>query len=280
MRLEDYSPSFLSWVYRYIGHDPALVLATGASLAGTAAKKIISRIHKRSTTALSSTPFQLAEPSGSDNPEREKYPQQDQETDGNREAPVGLLHVPRSPSILHRPLVDEIEIPMPLDDSYEDNDEDQGLRIESEAVSDEAGRLTTCHGTAVKVYKNGRVIVSSAEFPLEFRTSRTQAQKICSFGSTPRIYFPPTDIEIRIDKEVVYIKPIERLLGSLEGAQWLSQLILEKQARRGTPDEDEFAEAEHNSGLNLISHERHGGTYKNGELKRKLLQVLLSTALS
>ena len=272
LRLEDYSPSFLSWVCRYIGHDPALVLATGASLAGTAAKKIVSRIHKRSTTTSSSTPFQVAEPTGSHNPQCEKHPQQGQETDSKREAPVALLHVPRSPSILHRPLVDEIDIPTPLDDSYEDNDEDQGLPIESEAGSDEAGKPTTCRGTAVKVYKNGRVIISSAEFPLEFRTSKTQAQKICSFGSTPRIYFSPTDIEIRVNKEVVYTKSIERLLGSLQGAQWLSQLILEKQAFRGTPHEDEHAEAEPHSGLDLVSHERHGGTYKNGELKRKLLQ--------
>lgn len=115
-------------------------------------------------------------------------------------------------------------------------------------------------------------MISSAEFPLEFRTSKTQTQKICSFGSTRRIYFSPTDIEIRVNKEVVYTKPIERLLGSIEGAEWLSQLILEKQAFRGTPHEDEHAEAEPHSGLGLISYERHGGTYKNGELKRKLLQ--------
>lgn len=109
--------------------------------------------------------------------------------DVKREPLIALLQVPRSPSILHRPLVDEIEIPTPLDDWYEDNDEDQGLPIESEAGSDEAGQPRTCHGTAVKVYKNGRVIISNTEFPLEFHTSKTQAQKICSFGSTPRIYF-------------------------------------------------------------------------------------------
>ncbi|MCJ1388950.1 hypothetical protein MMC18_001801 [Xylographa bjoerkii] len=181
-------------------------------------------------------------------------------------------HVPRSPSVLHRPLVDEIDIPTPLDDSYEDNDADQGLPIGSEAGSDEAGKPTTCHGTDVKVYKNGTVIISSTEFPLEFRTSKARAQKICSFGSTPRIYFSPTDIEIRVNKEVVHTKSIERLLGSLEGAQWLSRLILEEQAFQGTPHEDEYAEAEPHSSLDLISHERHGGTYKNGERKRKLLQ--------
>lgn len=168
--------------------------------------------------------------------------------------------------------MDEIDIPTPLDEMYEDNDEDQGLPMESEAGSDKVVKPTTCHGNAVKVYKDGRVIISSAVFPLEFRTSKTPAQKICSFGSTPRIYFLPTYIEIRVKKEVVYTKSIERLLGSLEGAQWLSQLILEKQAFRGTPHEDEHAEAEPHSGLDLISHERHGGTYKNGELKRKLLQ--------
>ena len=67
-------------------------------------------------------------------------------------------------------------------------------------------------------------------------------------------------------------KPIERLLGTLERAKWLSQLTLEKQAFRGTPHEDALAEAEPHSAHNLISHERHGGTYINGELKRKLLQ--------
>ncbi len=72
--------------------------------------------------------------------------------------------------------------------------------------------------------------------------------------------------------EVVYTKSIEGRLGSLEGAQWLSQLIFEKQAFRGTPHEDEHAEAEPHSGLDLITHERHSDTYKNGELKRKLLQ--------
>ena len=103
-------------------------------------------------------------------------------TESKREAPVALLHLPRSPSILHRPLVDDIDIPTPLDDSYEDNNEDQGLPIESQAGSDEAGKPTTCHGTAVKICKTGGVIIPSAEFPLEFRTSQTQAQKICSFA--------------------------------------------------------------------------------------------------
>ena len=112
LRLEDYSPSFLSWVCRYVGHDPA------------AAKKIVSRIHKRSTTTSSSIPFQVAEPSNSDNQES---------TCGSTNTSVAHSRN-RSPSILHRPLVDELDIPMPLDDSYEDNDEDEGLPIEARLV--------------------------------------------------------------------------------------------------------------------------------------------------
>ncbi|KAL8718407.1 MAG: hypothetical protein Q9225_004450 [Loekoesia sp. 1 TL-2023] len=328
LRLEEYSPSFLSWVCRYIGHDPALVLATGASLARTAAKKIVSRIHKRSTTTSASKPIKVTKTGGSGNQESKERSQkascpeecQQQSSvvilrehvcqgiqpdlakiDGdfretNLAAVLGKVRPQhalnsvkdestrdsintsaahsrnRSPSVLHRPLVDEIDIPKPLDDSHEDNDEDQGLPIERETGSDEAGEPKTCHGTTVQVYKNGRVVISSAEFPLEFRTSNTQAQKIYSFGSTLRIYFSPTDIEIRVNKEVVYTKPIERLLGSLQGAEWLSQLILEKQASPGAPYGDEYAEAKYHSGLGLVSHERHGSTYKNGELKRKLLQ--------
>ena len=86
------------------------------------------------------------------------------------------------------------------------------------------------------------------------------------------IYFSPTDIEIRVNKEVVYTKPIERLLGSLQGAEWLSQLILKKQAFRGTLYKDEHTEAEPHGDLDLISYAHHGTTYKNGELRRKLLQ--------
>ncbi|MCJ1290634.1 hypothetical protein MMC34_002175 [Xylographa carneopallida] len=158
--------------------------------------------------------------------------------------------------------------------SYEDNDEDQGLPVESETGSDEAGKPTTCPESTVKVYKNGSVIISSAEFPFKSRTSKTQAQEIYSFGSTPRIYFLPTGVEIRANKKVVYTKSVEHLLGSFEGSQWLSRLILEEQAFRGTPYEGEQAEAETHIGLDLISHERHGGTYRNGERKRKLLEGL------
>ncbi|KAL2041189.1 hypothetical protein N7G274_006133 [Stereocaulon virgatum] len=61
-------------------------------------------------------------------------------------------------------------------------------------------------------------------------------------------------------------------LGSLEGAQWLSRLNLENKAFRGTPYEDERAEAEPHSYFDLISHERHHGTYQDGEPERKLLQ--------
>ena len=75
-----------------------------------------------------------------------------------------------------------------------------------------------------------------------------------------------------MNKEIVYPKSIGRLLGSLEGAQWLSRVNLKEQAVRGTSHEDEYAEVEPHSGLDLISHEHHGDIDKNRDLKRELLQ--------
>ena len=262
LRLEDYSPSFLSWVYRYIGHDPTLVIATGASLAGTAAKKIVQRIHKRSTPNSSPIPFQVAEPNDSDNQES---------TRNTTNTSVARLQN-RSPFTLHRPRVDELDIPIPLDDSYGDNEEEKFLTTEFEADSEKAGEPATCNGTTVKVYKNGRIIISDAELPLEFRSSKAQAQKILSSGSTPKIYFSSTDIEIRLNEKIVYTKPTERLLGSLQGAEWLSQLILEREALQATLYKDEHTEAEPHGDLGLVSHAHRGATWKNGELKRRLLQ--------
>ncbi|KAL6718105.1 hypothetical protein ACLMJK_004191 [Lecanora helva] len=241
LRLEDYSPSFLSWVYRYIGHDPALVIATGASLAGTAAKKAVQRIHKRSTPNSSPIPFQVAEPNDSDN----------QESTGNTTNTSVARSQNRSPFTLHRPRVDDLDIPIPLDDSYGENEEEEFLTTEVEADSEKAGEPATCNGTIV---------------------NKAQAQKILSFGSTPRIYFSPTDIEIRLNEKVVYTKPIERLLGSLQGAEWLSQLILEREALQATLYKDEHTEAEPHGDLGLVSHAHRGATWKNGELKRRLLQ--------
>ena len=119
----------------------------------------------------------------------------------------------KSLSGLHNPLVDEISIPMPFHDSYEVEGGGGTSPTENEAPSDEGCKLSACHGTAVKICENGRVIITSAQVPLDFWTSRTQARKISSFGGTPQIYFSTTDIEIRINELVVYTKPIERLLG-------------------------------------------------------------------
>lgn len=94
------------------------------------------------------------------------------------------------------------------------------------------------------MYRNGTVKIPGVAFPLRFRTSIIQAQKILAIEGTPRIYFSPIDIKIRTDDKVVYTKPIERLPASLEGAEWLCQLIHEKRAVQGTPHEDKYAAAE------------------------------------
>jgi hypothetical protein len=369
LQLEDYSPSFLSWVSRYLSQDPVFVLAGGISLARAAADMIVSRIHRRSAgrsmPSSSVTRKRIAVSSQSDDRESERHPDQGQQTDIKRKASVtapqgtdsnilssnppvpfqetglssparyqhdhpkkrteqlqknlgeqsyqeehqqqtlseilpeksekgskeqsqkescqeesqqktvfenlpeksyqaikqtlseivheksanrsskrsweeirdglyqeglqqthskilegkseialdfvndestndSIIESAENPRkeldfISYRPLVDQIDIPMPLDDLYEDNDEDEGLTAETKTSFDDAVEPRACHQTPVKVWKNGTVKIPGAAFPLHFHTSNTQAQKIRALGGTPRIYFSSTDIEIRVD---------------------------------------------------------------------------------
>jgi hypothetical protein len=50
------------------------------------------------------------------------------------------------------------------------------------------------------------------------------------------------------------------------------QLIYEKQALHGTPQEGKYIEAELQSGFRLMPYKIQGSTWRNGELKRKLRQ--------
>ena len=47
----------------------------------------------------------------------------------------------------------------------------------------EAGEPTNFQGTANQLYKKGRAIIFGTQFPLEFRTSQKQVQKICGMTS-------------------------------------------------------------------------------------------------
>jgi len=71
----------------------------------------------------------------------------------------------------YQPLVDEVDIPIPLNDIHEGDDEDQGLTTETETDFNKAVEPRTCHRTLVNVWRNGTVKVPGAAFPLHFRTS-------------------------------------------------------------------------------------------------------------
>lgn len=278
LQLIDYSPSFLSWAARYIGQDPSLVLAEGASLARAVANNIVSRIHKRTmvqepqqklvSTLKSSTIQPLADEIGIQYPhekvKRKLFVRQ-------------FLHSREQSEISgYRPLVDEVEILRPLDDLLEGNDEDESLDPNTNLHFVEGhDEMATCHRTVVAVCKNGNVRLPNATHPLRFRTGRAQAKEILAAGGVPKIHFTPTSIEIRVEDKVIYEKPIERLLASLEGGAWLCQLLHEKECLQRSKIDDKQKDEAPQSDLLLISRKpqlNQGCAWKNGELKRKLLQ--------
>jgi hypothetical protein len=90
LQLEEYSLSFLSWVSRYLNQDPTVVLASGISLARTAADKLLSKIHKRSTeVSMSSSAIsqkRIAGLSRLDGEESEGNPRKHHKPESKREA--------------------------------------------------------------------------------------------------------------------------------------------------------------------------------------------------
>ena len=112
----------------------------------------------------------------------------------------------------------------------------------------------------------------SAQGDLEFRTGKNKAREILSFKETLRIYFSLKEIEIRIKEKIVYRKAYEHVLGSNQGKEWLLHLTVEQAVYAKRSSKDGQIEAAMHDSLTIISHEHHGTTYKNGELKRKLLQ--------
>jgi hypothetical protein len=171
LQLIDYLPSFLSWAARYIGQDPSLVLAEGASLACAVTNKILSRIHKRTmvqepqqklvSTLKSSTIQPLADEIGIQYPhekvKRKLFVRQ-------------FLHSREQLEISgYRPLVDEVEILRPLDDLVEGNDEDESLDPNTNLYFVEGhNELVTCHRTIIVVCRNRNIRLLNATHPLRF----------------------------------------------------------------------------------------------------------------
>ena len=248
--LEEYAPCFRAWVGRYLRVDPASVLLRGESLAGAAVRKIGSKISiarqrssKKNATATNSNKYLVS-------------------------------YRPNKCSDQNRSSVDEVDIPIPIDDQYEDVDGEAPSGSEYQAEGDQTSGLPRFHGKTVVVLRCGTVklIAPSRHMLLSFRLSLRMAQQILGLNKELTIHFSLEEIDLRVDDHVVYRKPIERLLASVEGAKWLVQIVHELEALQGKPaPEDDSEWKSPGDQLTLLPYNSRLGTgWKNGELRRKL----------
>lgn len=117
-----------------------------------------------------------------------------------------------------------------------------------------------------------KLVGSSHQRPLRFRISVQEAKRMLELKKTPTIHFAHEDISLHIDNDVVCRKPIEQLLASLEGPEWLLQITREFEdlpqmlPGRGDAEEKAFGKE-----LTVLLHKTCLGIpWKNGELRRKL----------
>ncbi|OJZ91757.1 hypothetical protein ASPFODRAFT_27617 [Aspergillus luchuensis CBS 106.47] len=161
------------------------------------------------------------------------------------------------------------------------------LRVESEKIPERKQENGNCkedirsiygqylfHGKAVVILRSGYVKLTAPEhgFSLLFRMSATEAKKILALQKEIRIYFLPCEVTLCVDDITVYRKPIERLLSSVRGEEWLLQIVGELTAvREGLTEEKRFGYGTPEINLAVIPHDsRLGNRWKNGELQRKL----------
>ncbi|KAH8898206.1 hypothetical protein GQ53DRAFT_881225 [Thozetella sp. PMI_491] len=130
------------------------------------------------------------------------------------------------------------------------------------------------HGQQVTVLGSGSVKLHQAEpsAPLYFRLGHIEAKRILDLAKPPKIYFSVIEIQLRVNDLVVYRKPVERLLTSVQGAEWLIQILHElKVIRETTTSEDTKTTQFSESNLRVVPHRTLlGCNWKNGELQRKL----------
>lgn len=278
LAVQEYAPPFLSWVYRYTGQDPALISLRGESIAGTAIKKIGENIsiarHRDSTkttkTAHSASSLQEDISNHCEGPFDKFIVSNNQILHGYPEAAF-TKPTPKS----HQGI--ETDIPEPYGDR----------EIEEEAVDNEAPysqsmtwknySCVTFHGKSVVLLACGKVklVDSTGNEVLGFRMNTRTAKNILELGSNPSIKFSNEEISLWIGDKSVYNKPIERLLASPEGPQWLIQVMNEleylHEAQLAATEKARLSSVCQRS---LVPRPNsNSGTYwKHGELQRKLDQ--------
>ena len=195
----------------------------------------------------------------------------DQDIDNNQNADDNQAFQPIS---INRSSVDEVGIHIPIDDQYEDDDDGASSESEYKEKEDQTSGPVLFHGKTVVVLRCGTVklIILSRHMLLSFRLSSNTAKQILGLGKEPMIHFSLEEIDLRIDNYVVYRKPIERLLASVTGAEWLVQIVHGVGALQGKPAPENDSEWESpGDQLTVLTHDGRLGTgWKNGELQRKL----------
>lgn len=271
LRLEDYSPDFLNWASRYLGRIPADVLASGESLASVAASSVRANMSASHQKRLLSNkhPAIAALTIRAKNVIPEKFndaKHHPQNTFGSQQG--GVENIP------FRPLIDELLAPIPLDDLYADRNGVGGSNLDSSLTGDVD--LRTCQGSLIDVLKNGdcKIVGCHPGLALRFGTSSAIGDRLRGLAKKPRIYFRENDIQIRAGTDAIYTTPIERLLSTAQGADWLIQLVLERELLQKAPDQKEAAMAlkESQTVLGNISFQTPiGGDWRPAELRRRLL---------
>jgi hypothetical protein len=277
LQIDEYAPDFLGWAGRYLRRDPARIIASGESLAGSAASTIR---HKMRTVALRREAARAIE--------RTKT-----KTKTPRRLPVvpGIVTECQQPDNAadctpFRHWLDEVDIIMPLNDQsdvevYAETDSISHPYGESDIDSlphlrpddEEVCRLETFQGQQVSILGSAKVRLDTAGpyEALTFCLGKADKRRLMELSEKPRIFFSSEEIQLRVQDITVYkTPPIERLLASAQGAEWFVQLTHGLGAIRRPIGRSAIAKQ-------ISNDEFVGGRWKDAELRRKLLRGSLFT---
>ena len=127
------------------------------------------------------------------------------------------------PVPVRRPSVEEVDNPLTIDDRYED-DSDGGASSQAENAAEDGwdSGPVLFHGRKIVLLGSGvvKLIAPSRHILLRFHPSNKVAKQILELAKDPTVHFSFQEVNLRIDDRIVYRKPVEPLLASVEGAEW------------------------------------------------------------
>ncbi len=180
------------------------------------------------------------------------------------------------------PLVDELEIVPPLDEtlshierksfaderSMDDDDLAPSRMANFKTRNSNTQPLHTLHNSPVTVLGSGTIkLQNHGTCGLTFRLGCETAKKILNLGKTPQIQLSANVISISVDEMIVYQKPIDRLLASPDGPAWFSQIMHEMNIKNEIYAGAANAPKRWIRGIENVAHNPAPGSHwKNGEL--------------